>query len=238
VAAGGQADKNSFVPANLRLRTTATLLKLCSRCSVSYYAAQQMQSEANKPGPPSWLRTIVIGRRPKWTLVRIVVLVVTCYIVFGFLLLVIRIEGPSMLPTYRTGRINLVNRLAYVRHEPRRRDIVAIRLSGAEYTAWEFVDDLMHFRLNFDRLARPSVMYMKRVVGLPGETVEFAEGRLLVNGRVLDEPYVKFRYRWEMQPRKLGPDEYFVVGDNRVMAIEDHEKGVPLRNHIVGRVLL
>ena len=197
-----------------------------------------MQSEANKPGPPTWLRTILIGRRPKWTLIRIAVLVVTCYIVFGFLLLVIRIEGPSMLPTYSTGRINVVNRLAYVRREPRRGEIVAIRLSGTEYNPREFIDDLVHFRLNFDRLARPSLMYMKRIVGLPGETIEFTGGRLLVNGLPLVEPYVKAHYRWEMPPRKLGPDQYFVVGDNRTMAIDDHEKGVPLRNHIVGKVLL
>jgi len=197
-----------------------------------------MQSEANKPGPPSWLRTILIGRRPKWTLVRIAVLVVTCYIVFGFLLLVIRIEGPSMLPTYSTGRISLVNRLAYIRNEPRRGDIVAIRLSGTEYNYQEFVQDLVRFRLNFDRLTRPSVMYMKRIVGLPGETIEFVRGNLVVDGKALEEPYRKSRCRWEMRPRKLGPDEYFVVGDNRAMPIDDHEHGVPLRNHIVGRVLL
>ena len=197
-----------------------------------------MQNEENKPGPPSWLRTILIGRRPKWTLVRIAVLVVTCYIVFGFLLLVIRIEGPSMLPTYSTGRISLVNRLAYIRNEPRRGDIVAIRLSGTEYNYQEFVQDLVRFRLNFDRLTRPSVMYMKRIVGLPGETIEFVRGNLVVDGKALEEPYRKSRCRWEMRPRKLGPDEYFVVGDNREMPIDDHEHGVPLRNHIVGRVLL
>jgi signal peptidase I len=197
-----------------------------------------MQSVENKPGPPSWLRTILIGRKPKWTLIRIAFLVATCYIIFGFLLLVIRIEGPSMLPTYSTGRISVVNRLAYFRHEPRRGDIVAIRLSGSEYNGREFVHDLLRVRLNFDRLTRPSLMYMKRIVGLAGETVEFVGGRLLIDGKVLDEPYVKSRYRWEMSPRKLGLDEYFVVGDNRTMAIDDHEHGVPQRNHIVGRVLL
>src|SRR5262245_50598120 len=197
-----------------------------------------MQSEENEPGRPSWLRTILIGRRPKWTFIRIVVLVMTCYIVFGFLFLVIRIEGPSMLPTYSTGRINVVNRLAYARKEPCRGDVVAIRLSGTEYNAREFVHDLMRFRLSSDRLARPSVMYMKRIVGLPGETLQFIEGRLFVDGKALDEPYVKSRCRWEMPARTLGPDQYFVVGDNRVMAIDDHEHGVPLRNHIVGKVLL
>jgi len=197
-----------------------------------------MENEANKPGPYSWLLTILIGRRPKWTLVRLVVLVVTCYVVFGYFLLVVRINGPSMLPTYRSGRINFVNRLAYARHEPRRGDVVAIRLSGSEYSTSEFFDDLRHFRLKFSRLSRPSVMYMKRVVGLPGETVEFINGRLHVNGRKISEPYVRFPCRWEMPPRKLETNEYFVVGDNREMPIEDHYYGVPARNHIVGKALL
>jgi len=58
------------------------------------------------------------------------------------------------------------------------------------------------------------------------------------NGQVLDEPYVKSKCRWEMPPRKLGPAEYFVVGDNRAMHIEDHYYGVPARDHIVGKVVL
>lgn len=197
-----------------------------------------MESEAPKPGGTSTLRTILIGRRPEWTLVRLLVLVATCYVVFGFLLLVVRIDGGSMLPTYRHGRVNVVNRLAYWWSEPRRGDIVAIRLSGAEYSAREFAQDLLHLRLKFSRLSRPSVMYMKRVIGLPGETIEFVRGRLLVDGRVVNEPYVKFPCRWEMPPRTLGPSQYFVVGDNREMPIEDHYHGVPARNHVVGKALL
>ena len=56
-----------------------------------------------------------------------------------------------MLPTYRDHGVNFVNRLAYVFHEPRRGDVVAIRTLAGEH-----------------------VMYMKRIVGLPGETVTFA----------------------------------------------------------------
>ena len=174
-----------------------------------------MHTEANKPGPTWWLRTILIGRKPKFTLVRIAVLVVTTFVVFKFILLPpVRINGPSMLPTFRENSIHFVNRLAYVWHEPRRGDVVSIRLAGN------------------------SIMYLKRIVGEPGETIEFSDGRLLVNGRVLDEPYVKSPCRWDMPPQKLGPDEYFVVGDNRVMPIEDHYLGAAARSRIVGKVLL
>ena len=67
--------------------------------------------------------------RPR-TLIRIVAIVVLSAITFGVVLQPIRTYGPSMLPTYRDGGLHLVNRLAYVRSEPRRGDVVAIRLAG------------------------------------------------------------------------------------------------------------
>ena len=174
-----------------------------------------MQSEVNNLGLAWWLRTILIGRNPKYTLIRIAVMVATTFVVFRFVLLPpVTIKGPSMLPTLREKSIHLVNRLAFVWHEPRRGDVVSIRLAGN------------------------SIMYMKRIVGLPGETIEFSHGRLLVNGKVMEESYVKSRCRWNMPPETLGPNEYFVVGDNRSMPIDDHYLGVATRDRIVGKLLL
>ena len=172
------------------------------------------QPSAAKPTEPSRLRIILIGRRPRNTCVRIVVLVVACFIVFGFILLPIRIDGVSMLPTYQDRQVNFVNRLAYLRHEPRRGDVVSIMLAGH------------------------SVMYMKRIVGLPGETIAFSNGKLLVNGEILNEPYVKNACDWEIPPITLGANQYYVVGDNREMPEKNHTKGVAERWRIVGKVLL
>jgi signal peptidase I len=100
-----------------------------------------MPSETEKRGLVWWVRTILIGRKPLVTLIRIAVLILTTVFVFKFVLLPpVRITGPSMSPTLREGSIHLVSRLAYLRHEPRRGDIVSIRLAGN------------------------SIMYMKRVV--------------------------------------------------------------------------
>jgi signal peptidase I len=175
-----------------------------------------MQSETNQTRSPSWLRTILIGRKPRFTLVRILVLVVLSFIIFKFILAPIRIGGPSMLPTYHENNINFVNRLAYHWHEPRRGDVVAIRLAGEH------------------------MMYMKRIVALPGEKIEFFQGRLLINGREVPEPYVKYECRWTFTPRiePLGPDEFYVVGDNRSMRHTDHTQGVAARYRIVGKVVL
>ena len=119
-----------------------------------------------------------------------------------------------MLPTYQERGIKFVNRLAYLRSEPQRGDVVGVQLAG------------------------PSIMYMKRIVGLPGETVAFHNGRVVINGVMLDEPYLKLPSDWEAPPETLTPDEYYVVGDNRSMPKELHEEGRAERWRIVGKVLL
>jgi signal peptidase I len=174
-----------------------------------------MGRNAEAAPSPSWLQRVLIGRNPKRTLVRVLVLAVVSFVVFKFVLVPIRVQGGSMLPTYKESGVNLVNRLAYLFHEPRRGDVVAIGLQAGEH-----------------------IMYMKRIVGLPGETVAFHNGRVFINGKPLDEPYVKLPCNWEHEPEQVGPDQYYVVGDNRDMPWEDHYKGRPTRNHIVGKILL
>jgi len=163
---------------------------------------------------PSLLRKVVIGRDPKRTMQRVVILIVVCFVIAKFVLLPIQISGPSMLPTYNEHGVNFVNRVAYLFHEPRRGDVVAIRLAG------------------------PSIMFMKRIIGLPGETVGFHEGHVYINGKLLNEPYVKFSCSWEHEARALGPSEYYFVGDNRSMPQVDHTEGKAARERIVGKVLL
>jgi signal peptidase I len=163
---------------------------------------------------PSWLRIIIMGRNPRFTLVRAVCLAAAAFVIFRFILLPIRVTGGSMEPTYHDGRINFINQLAYHRHEPRRGDVVGVRFAG------------------------PSRMLLKRVVGLPGELIGFQNGRVTVNGEALDEPYLKFRSDWARYPVQVGPDEYFVVGDNRSMPIENHMFGIAKRERIIGKTLL
>jgi signal peptidase I len=174
-----------------------------------------MDTNLDAPPTPSWLRTVLIGRHPKRTLVRIVILVAVCVLVRAFILLPIRVVGISMLPTFKDGSIHVVNRLSYLSHEPQRGDVVAIRM-----------------------LAGGHVMYLKRIVGLPGEAVSFHHGQLYINGQPMEEPYLRLRGTWEHPDEQVGPDHYYVVGDNREMGWPDHEKGRTPRDLIVGKVLL
>jgi signal peptidase I len=155
-------------------------------------------------------REAVLGRRPSRTLVRVGVLVLVSFAVFRWLLLPIRTHGPSMLPTYASGSFHLVNRAVYQFRPPTRGEIIAVRLAG-----WR-------------------VVYVKRVIGLPGERVAIRDGVVHVDGRSIEEPYVTDRARWNMREIELGPDEFFVVGDNRGMRMEQHEFGRVRRERIAG----
>lgn len=144
---------------------------------------------------------------------RILVLAGVSLVTFGWVLIPVRAEGISMMPTYRPGSFNLVNRLAFVMKAPQRGDIVAIAIAG------------------------PHAVYIKRIVGLPGERVAIREGTVNVNGQPLQEPYVRNRSPWVMPEVELGSDEYFLIGDNRGMREEEHDFGRAHRSRIVGKVL-
>jgi signal peptidase I len=183
---------------------------------------QDTTNATSDPGArkPGWLQVILIGRRPRNTLLRILVLVAVCAVTFKFVLLPIRVTGISMEPTYRNRQVDCINRLAFLWREPQRGDVVAIRFSDP------------------GDFSTPSDMLMKRIIGLPGETVSFHQGHAYINGELLNEPYLKFSCDWEHGPIQCGPDQYYVVGDNRSMPFEYHMQGRAERNRIIGKVLL
>ncbi len=171
-----------------------------------------MNAESTSPAMQQGWRRVVLGKRPLWTLLRILALVLTTFILLKFVFYPIRVTGISMEPTYFDGTINLINRLAYHKAPPERGDVVLIRRSQKEYL-------------------------LKRIVGLPGERVGFWEGTLYVNRKPMDEPYVKRRQPWIVAPELLGADEYYVVGDNRGMHPRNHAFGIIKKEQILGKVV-
>ncbi len=161
----------------------------------------------------SLIRRLVFGENPRRTLTRVIVLAAISFITFRWVLVPIRTEGSSMLPTYQTDRLNLVNRLAYLGGRPARQDVVAIQMAG------------------------PHVLYVKRVIGLPGERVAVVDGTVNINGTPLVEPYVRHRRPWQVDEVTLGASEYFVIGDNRGMSAGDHDFGRVDLSRILGRVV-
>lgn len=152
----------------------------------------------------SGLARLVVGANPRRTLVRSLVLVVAGWLLVSYGILSVRGSGPSMQPTIGDGQLMIVDRISYRLRRPRRGEIAAVTWEGEG----------------------PAVL-IKRILAGPGDTIGIADGRVNVNDVLIDEPYVHDRARWQMAATRLGPDEYFVVGDNR---------GMPMAQHTLGRV--
>jgi signal peptidase I len=159
------------------------------------------------------VKTLLLGQSPRITLLRAAALIAGAIVVFGFILLPVRLYGISMLPTYTDGTLNFANRAAYWWREPARGDVVAIRMAGR------------------------NVVYVKGIVGLPGERVEIIAGVVLVNGEPVIEPNVRNKAPWNMPPETLGADEYFVIGDNRAMTMDHHDFGRTSCGRIIGKMI-
>lgn len=141
-----------------------------------------------------------------------------------FVVNVARIQGGSMLPTLHNRDFALVWRLPYLFREPRRGDVVICHYPGRMMKLLPFLPQA----------------FVKRVIGLPGDTLEWIEGELLLNGTPLAEPYLdpaRCRFPRTRPPVTLGPDEYFVLGDNRDSSNDSRRVGPLSRRAIRGRVV-
>jgi signal peptidase I len=150
----------------------------------------------------------------------IVAALVIAVVIRTFVFQAFYIPSESMIPTLKVGDRVLVNKLSYKLHDPRRGDIVVFKAPPAAATA--DIKDLV-----------------KRLVGLPGETIEGRDGHILINGKVLSEPYlpkdVKSR---TFGPEKVPPDSYFMLGDNRQYSKDSTFFGPIKRNQFIGRVFM
>jgi signal peptidase I len=161
----------------------------------------------------SWYWRLLFGSDLKRTLRRGALLAVGTWLFLRFVCLPMRLQGVSMEPTFHTGAIHVANLLKYRWNAPQRNDIVVISMTGHH------------------------AFYLKRVLGMPGESVAFQEGQLLVNGRPCAEPYLAHTGRWTLAATPVGSNEYFVAGDNRELPIEFHTLGAVDREKIVGGLL-
>ncbi len=126
-----------------------------------------------------------------------------------------QVSGYSMEPRIDSDELVLINALAYRFSQPERGDVVAFR----------------HVRTG------PSV-YLKRVIGLPGDRVAIDRGTVLVNGAPLVEPYVQFGDARSFGAVTVPPNDYFVLGDNRPRSDDSRAWGFVPASDIVGRAML
>lgn len=135
-----------------------------------------------------------------------------------------RIRGQSMMDTLHDRDWGLVWRLPYRFRAPRRHEVVICHFPGRKFRRCRWMPQ----------------SFVKRVIGLPGDTLEFRDGALLVNGLPLEEKYLtpsRCCALRDRAPFTLGEDEYFVLGDNRDRSSDSRRMGPIRRRDIRGRVV-
>jgi signal peptidase I len=148
----------------------------------------------------------------------LLVSVILAVLVILFLYQPVKVEGTSMMPALVDQERIFINKFVYKFgiDDIERGDMVVFWFPGD-----------------------PTKSYIKRVIGLPGDTIEVDDGTVRVNGQALQEDYIldEYRDRMSMSPFKIGPEEYFVLGDHRSSSNDSRSWGAVPRNYIYGKAV-
>ena len=144
-----------------------------------------------------------------------VILAVLIFLVIRSLVQNYRIEGQSMEPNFHHGQYLLVNKLAYRLTDHKRGDVI-----------------VFHYPNN------PTQDYIKRIIGLPGDTVEILEGVLYLNGLPVDEPFDQIPMTRNISAQVVDPGNLYVLGDNRPASSDTRTWGQLPQEFVIGKAWL
>ncbi len=155
-----------------------------------------------------------------YELLETLVLIMAIYALVDLASVRFYVDGPSMEPNFFTAQRVIVSRVNYLLGAPDRGEILV----------FESPDDPQN-----------DPPLIKRVIGLPGDTIEIRDQVVFVNGQQLNEPYINapgLTSPNEYNNLTLGPDEYFMMGDNRNRSRDSRAFGPIKREHIIGEALI
>ena len=148
-------------------------------------------------------------------IIETIALAILIFLAIHFTIQNYQISGPSMQNTVHDGQFVLVNKLAYLFHQPERGDVIVLQ-----------------------EPTQPDRDLIKRVIGLPGDTIVVTSKGVSVNGVELNEPYVTQEYNSGTQTKVVPANQYFVMGDNRPVSEDSRIFGFVPKDYIVGKAIL
>ena len=158
------------------------------------------------------IKNRVVKEIVEWALT-IIIPVVVALLIHNYLFTFARVDGDSMLDTFHTNNITGVSRIHYRINEPQRGEVITC---------------------HYDESKK---LYVKRIIGLPGETLEIKDGTVYINGEALKEEYLTRFDNYDFGPFVLGEDEVLVMGDNRPVSLDGRQLGPIPIDYIYGRVM-
>lgn len=191
-------------------------IKTCGDCR-TYYEAMKSEAESKNQETQELTKLALrLRKRRRRIITAVAAGILVLLFIFTQVIQTQMVGSDSMSPKYEAGDTIMINRLAYTFSSPKRGDIVA-------YTHQEMSG-------------------IKRVIGLPGETVAILNGQVIIDGQILTASYLSeeaILAGTQKMPIVLGEDEYFVLGDNYANSLDSRDTsfGLIQRDEIFGRVL-
>ena len=157
-------------------------------------------------------------KEKKWIkeLLPYILILVSVIVIKQFIVTPVMVDGTSMYPTLENKDIMILNRIKYKYSDIKRFDIIVIH--------------------------DHNTYIIKRVIGLPGETVEYKNNKLYINGKIVKEDFSHavtedFNIK-ELDQKKVPKDQYFVLGDNRINSLDSRTIGFIPKKEILGKTKL
>jgi signal peptidase I len=123
-------------------------------------------------------------------------------------------NGESMEPDFHNGEYVMVNKLAYLFQQPQRGDVIVFRYP------LDIHED-----------------FIKRIIGLPGDTITTTNTTVTIDGQLIHEPYISIPFNYDNKTWKLGPNQFFVMGDHRDNSLDSRIWGPLDRSYMIGKVV-
>ena len=171
-----------------------------------------------------------------WELIQTVLLTLLIFFAMRAVVQNFKVEGTSMEPTLHNNQFLIINKLTYARVDGTPVERV-LPTRGPEPGAPRFLfgdpehGDIVVFRFP----AQPDKDFIKRIIGVPGDTVEVRTGRVYLNGQLQDEPYIRDGASYDRPAQIVPVGQYFVLGDNRPNSSDSHVWGFVPADNIVGK---
>lgn len=213
------AERYADVPAALELAYTDADLGLSPRAYDRAYPYEIVQKRRRRTASARYRR---VGRE----LAETVILALLIFFAVKAVIQNFRVEGASMEPTMHNNDYLLVNKALYFRLDTGRlHDLLPFIPDSQDSEHHLFRaprrGDVIVFRFPLD----PSRDFIKRVIGVPGDTVEVHDEKVFINGSPLKEDYILATPNYNYGPKTVPPGMYFVLGDNRRNSFDSHAWG-------------
>jgi signal peptidase I len=171
-----------------------------------------------------------------WEILQTVLLTLVIFLAVRAVVQNFKVEGASMEPSLHSGQYLLINKIGYARLQGTPAyALVHPDSSTPSDPGYLFGGPQRGDIIVFRSPVQPDKDFIKRVIGVPGDTVEIRGGQVLVNGAPLDESYIRDRPPYVAPRQVVPPGHYFVLGDNRPNSSDSHVWGLVPADNIIGK---